>query len=241
MILEFDPTTYPPAKSGEYVVDGRNIPRVTEILSCMLHEDYIVEWANKIGLYKHEKYHEVLNTAAKIGSYVHSSIEHFIKHGSQPDFLIIPIQYRGRVIHAFNSFLSWWRIINSNNYKILMQEYTLTCKYFGGTLDLLIEINGKTYLVDFKTSNHSSYKHFLQLSAYRYMLRESEGIEVDGCIILMLNKNTDAFEEMFLNFEIKEHFDYISQCEETFLSLVYAYYQRIQNQYLYGSIFNEGE
>lgn len=238
MNLEFDPTTYPPAKSGEYVVDGRNIPRVTEILSCMLHEDYIVEWANKIGLYNKQKYHDVLNTASTIGTYTHKSIEHFIKNGSQPDFSDIPIQYKNRVINAFNSFLSWWRVINSNNYKILMQEHKLICKYFGGTLDLLIEINGKIYLVDFKTSNHSSYKHFLQLSAYRYMLREVEGIEVDGCIILMLDKQSDMFVEMFLNFDIQEHLDYINQCEEAFLSLVYAYYQRIQNQYLYNTIFS---
>lgn len=119
----------------------------------------------------------------------------------------------------------------------MLQEHTLVCKYFGGTLDLLLEIDGKIYLVDFKTSNHSSYKHFLQLAAYRYMLRETEGINVNGCIILMLDKKSDMFIEHILDFENIDHLNYIDQCQESFLSLVYAYYQRIQNQYLYNQIF----
>lgn len=237
--LDFDPNKYPSAKSGEYSIDGRNVPRVTEILSAMLHEDYIVEWANKIGLYNHQKYHEVLGEASVIGTYVHSSIEKFLKTGSHPDFSDISIKYRNRVTNGFNSFLSWWRIINSLNYEILMQERTLVCKYFGGTLDLLIKVGSKIYLVDFKTSNHSSYKHFLQLSAYRYMLKEVEGIDVDGCIILMLDKKSDMFLEYCLDFDNQEQLDYMNQCQETFLSLVYAYYQRIQNQYLYSTIFNQ--
>lgn len=237
MDLDFDPTLYPPAKSGHYSIDGRNVPRVTEILSAMLHEDYIVEWSNRIGLYNHQKYHEVLNESSLIGTYTHSSIEKFLKTGAVHSFDDIDPRYRYRVTNAFNSFLSWWRIINSHNYKIMLQEHTLVCKYFGGTLDLLLEIDGKIYLVDFKTSNHSSYKHFLQLAAYRYMLRETEGININGCIILMLDKKSDMFIEHILDFENIDHLNYIDQCQESFLSLVYAYYQRIQNQYLYNQIF----
>lgn len=235
--LDFDPTLYPPAESGHYTIDGRNVPRVTEILSAMLHEDYIVEWSNRIGLYNHQKYYDVLNQSSTIGTYTHSSIENFLKTGVTPTFDDIPPMYKYKVINAFNSFMSWWRIINTYNYKILMQEQKLVCKYFGGTLDLLIDIGNKIYLVDFKTSNHSSYKHFLQLSAYRYMLKETKGIDLDGCIILMLDKKSDMFIEMMLNFENEDHLNYMNQCQETFLSLVYAYYQRIQNQYMYKQIF----
>lgn len=211
------------------------VPRVTEILSAMLHEDYLMQWSNAIGLYKRQKYQDVLDEAAYIGTYVHKAIENFL---SQEDtnlnnHVCDNVLLFDKVNLAFNSFLEWWEIIKKNEYEILMQEETLICKYFGGTLDMLIKINGKVYLVDFKTSNHSSYKHFLQLSAYRYMLKEVKDIEIDGCIILMLDKKQAKFTEYVLDFSVVEHINFINKCEECFLSLVYAYYNRgiVENEY----------
>ena len=51
-----------------------------------------------------------------------------------------------------------------------------------------MRINGKIYLIDFKTSNHVTYKYYLQLAAYSKVLREKENINIDGVIILQLNK-----------------------------------------------------
>lgn len=238
MYLDFDPTEYPVALSNEYSIEGRYVPRVTEILSAMLHEDYLMEWSNKIGLYRHEKYKDVLSQSADIGTYVHDSVENYISTGVKVDLDNIPYAYKDKVNNAFNSFLKWWTIITLNNYNVLAMEEVLVCKYFGGKLDLLLEVNGKTYLVDFKTSNYSSYKHFLQLSAYRYMLRETKGIELDGCMILMLDKKSYNFTELLLDFSNPDHLMYINQCEETFLSLVYAYYQRMMNKSMFESIFD---
>lgn len=229
-----------PAISGDkYLYKGRAVPRVTEILSDMLHEDYLMEWSNNIGLYKHRKYKEVIDEAADIGSYVHSAIENYLKKGIDLDPESIPQNIRQRVIIAFNSFLQWWNIISRLDYEILMQEKELICKYFGGTLDLLIRINGKVYLVDFKTSNYPNYKHFLQLSAYRYMLKETKNIQIDGCIILMLNKYKQSyFEEYTLDFSINDHMQFIDNCEETFKALVFAFYQRLRIQQQYLAVFN---
>lgn len=229
---------YPKIIGSDYLYNGNIVPRVTEILSSMLHEDYLMKWSNSIGLYKHQKYEEVLENSSSIGSYTHNAIENFLTNNIILDIETIPIQYRYKVGNAFNSFLEWWDIVSkNNNVKVLMTETKLVCKYFGGTLDLLVEINGKIYLVDFKTSNHPSYKYFLQLSGYRYMLREVKGINVDGCIILMLDKTSYSFREMFLNFDDINHLSYINQCEETFLSLVYAYYQRLISVDMYNNIF----
>lgn len=232
---------YPKITGSDYLYNGITVPRVTEILSAMLHEDYLMKWSNTIGLYKHQKYEEVLNNSSSIGTYTHNSIEKFLSDNISLDIDMIPIQYKNKVNNAFNSFLQWWDIVcKNNNVKVLMVETKLICKYFGGTLDLLVEINGKIYLVDFKTSNHPSYKYFLQLSAYRYMLREIKGINVDGCIVLILDKTSYYFREMFLNFDDNTHLQYINQCEETFLSLVYAYYQRIKSIDMYNNIFEGG-
>lgn len=218
-----------------YSFNGVNVPRVTEILSAMLHEQYLMEWSNAMGLYKHTKYQDILDTAADIGTYVHKSIEVFLSEDKIDD-VTIPYDISTEVGYAFNSFLEWWDIIESTDHEILLQEHTLVCKYFGGTLDLFVKINNKKYIVDFKTSNHSSYKHFLQLSAYRYMLEEN-GENVDGVIILMLDKKICKFTEYVLDFNIKEHLLFMDKCEETFLSLVYSYYNRYTVENMFKEVF----
>lgn len=221
--------------------DKYGVPRVTEILSAMLHEDYLMDWSNSLGLYQHKKYRETLEMFALIGTYTHEAIENYFR-GDQFDPRNYYETIRMQVVNAFNSFLEWWSIIErQKDHKILMQEESLICKYFGGTLDMLIRINGKIYIVDFKTSNHSSYKHFLQLSAYRYMLEETKDIKVDGCIILMLDKKICKFTELVLDFEVPEHCQFIDNCEEAFLSLVYAFYNRGIVETQFKELFGKGK
>lgn len=227
---------YPIISNGTYFYNDRAVPRVTEILSAMIHEDYLMEWANRIGLFNHQKYQDVLEKAGDIGTYTHDSIEKFLSENIPLNTDGVPRHLAYPVYFAQKSFLEWWNIIIKNDYEILMQEQELVCEYFGGKLDLLLKINGKIYLVDFKTSNHSSYKYYLQLSAYRYMLRKQFNIEIDGCIILMLDKKICKFTEMFLNFQVSEHLEYINQCENTFISLVFAYYQKLKAQQMYNNI-----
>lgn len=217
-----------------YKYNGFPIPRVTELLSLMLHEDYLMTWSNAIGLYKHKKYEDTLNEAADIGGQVHGLIEEYLQNGGLTNNIET---YRREVSNAFKSFQSWWGVIQQNVYRIIYQEYELTCPYFGGTLDMLIEINGKKYLVDFKTSNHISYKYFLQLAAYRYILRTEHSIEVDGCIILQLDKKTCKFTEYVLDFSNLEQLTYIDNCERAFLSLVYAYFNRLCVEDGYNRLF----
>ena len=229
---------YPTIEGDRYLYEGRPVPRVTEVLSSMLHEDYLMKWSNSIGLYKHQNYETVLNKSADIGSYTHEAIENYISKGMDLNIESIPYQLRTQVINTFNSFLQWWEIITYNHtVKILMQETKLICKYFGGTLDLLVEIDSMIYLVDFKTSNHPSYKYYMQLSAYRYMLRILHGIELDGCIILMLSKTEYCFNEMMLNLHNQEHLNYMNYCEEAFMSLVYAYYNRLRVEQGFKNLF----
>ena len=202
----------------------------------MLHEDYLMVWSNSIGLYKHKKYEDTLQQAADLGSEVHGLIEEYLMNGYLSEIIDTHCK---EVINAFNSFLSWWEIIKQNVFRVIYQEYKLTCPYFGGTLDMLIEINGKIYIVDFKTSNHVGYKYFLQLAAYRYILRTEHNIEVDGCIILQLDKKVSKFTEYVLDFNNLEHLAYMNNCERAFLSLVYAYYNRLCVESGYNKIFRQ--
>ena len=216
--------------ADKYKFNGLFVPRVNNILSAMLHEDYLMTWSNNIGLYQHKKYKDTLEEAADIGSFTHHAIEEYVQSNIYETNIPIPSK------NALNGFIEWWKIVNQHEVEVLMQEQELICRYFGGTLDMLVKIDGKIYLVDFKTSNHPSYKHFLQLGAYAYMLKLQD-IEIDGCIILMLNKKFKGFNEYILDLSIDDHAVFFNDCINTFLSLVYAYYCRLNIQYTYTDIF----
>lgn len=220
----------------KYLYNNKPVPRVTEILSDMLHEDYLMEWANNVGLYQHKSHIEYRDEATTIGTYVHEFIERYIKYNEYPDFDNIHHNIKYKVINAFTAFTKWWSIINKSEYKILMQEHELVCEYFGGTLDLLIEINNKIYLVDFKTSKQPNFKYTLQLSAYMYILKRLYNIEVDGCILLMLNKQSSDFREIMYYLHNEDNILYFDYCQECFFSLVYAYYCRKRVEYYYNEM-----
>ena len=208
---------------NSYEYNGNKVPRVTQIISKCISSDGIAHWANSLG-FKRLSYRKTLDAAANVGTIAHNNIDKFLidnSHIMSTNVLDTPIQSQ----FAYQSFLKWYNDINSNaNVEVLMHEETLVCKYFGGTLDGLYKINGKIYLVDYKTSNHVRYNYTLQLAAYRYMLRELLNIEIDGCIILQLSKSNIAYNEYVLNFDNPNELKYINDCEQAFMAMVYSYY-----------------
>lgn len=213
-----------------YTYDGHVVPRVTEILSKCIHSDSLMSWANSLG-FKHQSYKKTLNNAANIGSQCHAGIDNFLTD----DKYEFPEDNIYQSKNAYNSFLKWFNEVKSlaTDFEVIYHEKVLTCKYFGGTLDGLYRINNKIYLVDYKTSNYITFKYCLQLAAYRYMLRETLGIEIDGCIVLQLSKNDISYNEFVLDFSNPNHLSYINDCELAFMSLVFSYYNihNIENKY----------
>ena len=219
-----------------YNSDGNKVPRVTHILSETLDQSSLIRWANRIGL-QHQLYDSILNKAADIGSEAHGYIEEYIK--MEMDQSISPNIDMENI--PFNGFLMWYNIIrHSHKVKPLYSEYTMYNEYFGGTLDLLLEIDGKVFLVDFKTSNYVSEKYFLQLAAYRMLIYQNLGISINGCIILQLNKETVGYNEYLLNFEDDNQYNFIEECYRAFLALVYAYYNAHYIKERYNEIFKKG-
>lgn len=208
--------------------NGQTVARVTEIISSMIHSDSLMYWANSLG-FKGIRYKDELNRAAEIGTAAHAAIEKFLKEKLSTDDNI-----------PFLGFKLWYNIVTTDiglPITVIFVEHTITCRWFGGTLDALLMIGNKIYLIDFKTSNHVTYKYFIQLSAYRYMLRTIEGIEIDGVIVLQLDKDEPGFNEYLLDFSIINHLDFMNKCENTFLSLVYAYYNVKQIEAEYKRLF----
>lgn len=219
-----------PNVEDRYTYNGNSVPRVTSIISKMISEDYLMGWSNYLG-FKRQKYKDVIERAANYGTKTHLALEMFLKNKDIP---------KDAPLTTLNGFKKWWGIINSSNdIQILGQECKLSCPWFGGTYDLLITINGLVYLVDFKTSNHLSYKYCLQLAAYNYMLKYNKICKLSGIIILQLDKETPSFKEFVLDFSNFNHKSFFDFCEHTFLSLVYSYYYIINTEEWYTEISKE--
>ena len=200
--------------SDRYTYNGKNVPRVTEVLSKMISEEKLMSWANSLG-FKHQRYKDVLSKAAVFGTKIHHGIECFLKGEKVPE---------DTPSICFKAFQEWWKIIETTDYEIIGQEQKLVCEWYGGTYDCLMKINGKLYLIDFKTSNHVTYKYYLQLAAYSKVLREKENVNIDGVLILQLNKYQPKYKEYILDLSIPEHKEYFNLCERTFESILYSYY-----------------
>ena len=214
--------------SNKYKYNDRFVPRETSIISEMMHSDALMYWANNLG-FKGIRYRDFMNDAAKIGTAAHHAIEIFLKE---------KLSCTNNI--PFLGFKSWYDTLVSGNNKIeiIGVEEHLVCKWFGGTYDALFTINGAYYLIDFKTSNHITFKYFLQLAAYMYMLKE-KGIILSGVIVLQLNKEEIGFNEYLLNFSIPEHKQFIDNCMNTFFSLVYAYYNVKEVEEMYENIYGK--
>lgn len=233
-LVRLDETEYIEDIDSPYNYKGENIPRVTEILSAMLHEEYIANWANSLG-YKYKNYRVTLQEAADKGTLIHESIHDYIANGNEPNKAMIPYEYYDATITGFKSFKSW--INTLNDYTIIASEKELVCPYFGGTADLIINYKNKNYLLDFKTGKHLSFRYFLQLAAYRYILQMYYNIPIDCVGIIQLDKSFVSYKEYVLDLSNKTNFDYINQCTNTFFCLVEAYKYRLNNELYFKNIF----
>lgn len=223
--------------SNRYFWNGKIVPRTNEIISAMIHKEYLVEWAAKMAKYGKD-YNEIRDGAAAKGSTVHQLIEDTLKGKDIQLDDVEPPEQRA-VSNAYNAFLDWYLglINNGNAVNCLGSEIGLACPYYGGTADAVFQINNKNILVDFKTSNHPSFQYFLQLAAYYYILTEYENMCIDGVCILMLNKNKREFIELPLVFENPQHSNFFRDCLNTFFSLLYAYQNKIRVEDQYNNLF----
>lgn len=224
-----------------YKVDGKRVPRVTEVLSAMLHEDGLMNWANSLG-WRRISYKAFMKDASDKGTYSHLAIEKYLRNGSVDLLkdLQIPNERVLQVVQCcMDGFFQWWKELHTKYKKIeiVYLEETMIHQYFGGTCDCLLKLDGKYWLIDFKTSNHMNFNYALQLSAYRFLLRELKGIEISGATVLKLSKTDGHYDEYALNFEFKDHVEFVTNCEQLFLILVAAYKMRLYCNEEYHKIY----
>lgn len=219
-------------KDSPYTYNGTiHVPRVSIILKECISKEYLINWAARIGK---QQYTIEKNKATTIGTRVHEMIENYLLNGTDLDvsFKTAP-SYMNAINTAYNNFKNWKSYIESLGYfleEIIAIEKSIATPYYGGTIDCVCRINGKVYIIDFKTSKKISYEYIIQTSAYMWAVNNGYGDNlphIDGIGIIRIDKEKNKFEDLFLNESIPYQYNILNQYFIGFGSLLASYYNNL--------------
>jgi hypothetical protein len=219
-----------------YYFNGVPVPRVSNIFKECIGKEYLMFWAAKLG---QSEFVKARNDATTIGSIVHEMIENLLINGTDLDmsYKLSPDQ-KSKVDRAYNNFKRWLDKLHSLGYNIdyiYGTEVSTVSPYYGGTIDLLARINGKNYIIDFKTSKVIAPEYIMQTCAYMWNVNNgycSIDIHIDGIGIIRVDKEKDSFEDLFLNEYIPYQREILYKYTAGFGSLLSSYYHMINMNYI---------
>ena len=169
-------------------VEGERFPSITTILN-LYNQNFITEWKAKVG----EEYaNKVASQAARRGTIIHESIEHYLSNRSVPF-----ISFRQQEL-----FKSIKPLLNDiNNIHCLEQRLFSRHLKIAGTVDCIAEHEGRLSVIDFKTSSRTKEKnkienYFMQCTAYAIMYEELTGIPIQKIVIMIAVE--DDFPQIFI-------------------------------------------
>jgi hypothetical protein len=161
-------------------------PSVTTYLEAYPKNAQFYEWLKKVG----DDADEIRDEAGRRGSVVHKLTEDY-DNGLEVSLLDQNgyIGYRLSEWAMFERYVEFRSRFETN---IIHNELTLVSEayHMGGTIDRVMQIAGKLYLIDIKTAGAVHPHYWLQLAAYEKMLQEKLNIQVDAVGILWLNAKT---------------------------------------------------
>lgn len=177
------------------------MPRVTGVLGVR-DKPELNEWRMRLGL---EEAQRITKIATDQGTVVHDAIEKFL-NGEQyelPDDYTVVIndkQVTKSPATLFGGFLNWYEKYRPSEVYIEQRVCDHVLGYIGRA-DLIAKIDGRWYVVDFKTSKQFSKDMPLQLSAYAYAVEQLLGIKIEGRMIVKLTDKTQKA------YQVKEYED----------------------------------
>jgi hypothetical protein len=171
-----------------YLTDaGGFVPSVTTYLEAYPKSYAYYEWLKSAG----ENADEIRDEAGRRGSVVHKLTERY-DNGEEVSFLDDNgfIDYKVSEWAMFEKYVEFRTkhetAVIHNELNVVSGDYRM-----GGTIDRIMQINGKLYLVDIKTSNAVHNHYWLQLAAYKKLIEEVQPeLRLDGVAILWLNAKT---------------------------------------------------
>lgn len=167
--------------------DGGFVPSVTTILEAYPKDASYFKWLKDVG----SDADSIRDEAGRRGSVVHELTERydcneectFINLNGNPQFKM----------NEWSMFERYVEFVNLHQPKNWAMELHMASASLGfaGTLDRVIEMNGKTMLIDIKTSNSIYPSYWLQLAAYHQLLMQHDSnVGIDAVGILWLNAKT---------------------------------------------------
>ena len=171
--------------SRYYRRNGEYYPSITYVLGYYPKGKFFEDWLKKVG-YSSE---HIVKKAAAEGTQVHEMIEDWL-NGKEITFLY-PDGNPKMPAHVWQMFLRFVDFWETYNPKLLEAEVHLFSDELkvAGTCDLVVEIEDKVWLIDFKTSNHIQPTYELQTAVYGKCYEECFGKKVDNYGILWLKSS----------------------------------------------------
>ena len=157
--------------SRYYRRNGLYYPSVTYVLSYYPKGKFFEDWLKKVG-YSSEY---IVRKASEEGTQVHEMIEAYL-NDEELNFLSSSgnPQYDPLVWQMFLRFVEWWETYNPTLLETEVHLFSDKLKV-AGTCDLVCEIDGELWVVDFKTSNNIQTTYELQTAVYSQCYEECYG------------------------------------------------------------------
>jgi len=171
--------------SRYYKRNGEYYPSVTYVLGYYPKGKYFEDWLKKVG-YSAEF---IVKKAAEEGTQVHEMIEEYL-NGAELNFLSpqgYP-QYNPDVWQMFLRFVEFWEIYNPKLIETEVHLFSDELKV-AGTCDMVCEIDGELWIIDFKTANQIQTTYELQTAVYAQCYKECYGKETQRYGILWLKSS----------------------------------------------------
>jgi ATP-dependent exoDNAse (exonuclease V) beta subunit len=175
--------------SRYYKRNGEYYPSVTHVLGTYPKGKYFEQWLKQVGFAADY----IVKKAGEQGTITHNLIELYLQ-GEEQSFLneYNTPQYEPEVWQMFLRFVEFWETYNptliEEEVHLFSDEYRVA-----GTCDLVCEINGETWIIDFKTSNHLQPTYDLQCAIYAQCYEECFGKKIDRVGVLWLKSSKRKF------------------------------------------------
>jgi hypothetical protein len=177
-------------KNHIHLLDGKPLHGVTTVLGDIIAKgDGIIQWAWKLGR-EGKDWKEQRDGAGTKGTDIHLEVERYVRGCMDGT----DVSYD----RSIKQFVDW---SVASDVKFLASEKNVYSKelWVGGICDLILEIDGKRYIGDVKTSKSIYWSQFLQMGAYQLCLEEMGEKPFDGSVIIRMGKDGSFETQMSLN------------------------------------------
>lgn len=172
--------------SRYYRRHGKYYPSITHVLSCYPKGKHYEDWLKKHGF--SSEY--IAKKAADEGTQVHELAEKYLL-GEELKFLSpnhSPL-YDPNVWNMFLRFVDFWETYKPTLLETEVHLFSDELE-IAGTCDLVCEIDGEIWIIDFKTSNHLQTTYEIQTSIYAKCYEECYGKKVARTGVLWLKSKS---------------------------------------------------